>query len=385
MSIEKLEEAKRNWEEKRANFECELSITASASQKFEMQKRIQECEKEINRINATLESLKKNIGLSIDQSTIQEETTAVQLSNLLVTQKMHILHLSDLHFGTPEQAKVWYNQLAGDLTNKKELNISSLDALILSGDIANKSTSDEYEASQLFINNLCKEFPLKPEQIIIVPGNHDLNRPKSEEAYTPMQRRKFDGQTITRNGKIEPDPNYSIDVGEYVEKQDEKKYKERFFYFSNFYEAIKGNPYPLEYEKQYIIDYFPDQKLLILGLNSAWQLDHHYTNRASINMNALSNALTEIRLSTNYNNCLKIAVWHHPLDSAGNDRITDQSFMKLLAVAGFRLFLHGHIHQAETSLYRYDMNQNGRKTRSNLCWNFWRTYKRTCVWLSLAI
>ena len=65
--------------------------------------------------------------------------------------------------------------------------------------------------------------------------------------------------------------------------------------------------------------------------------------------------------NSKYNDCLKIAVWHHPLNSAGNDRITKQDFMEQLAVAGFRLFLHGHIHKAETSLYRYDMTENGRK------------------------
>lgn len=74
----------------------------------------------------------------------------------------------------------------------------------------------------------------------------------------------------------------------------------------------------------------------------------------------LVNALTQIRRNLDYKNCLKIAVWYHPLDSAYSDRITDQGFLEQLAVNGFRLFLHGHIHKAETSLFRYDMSSNGR-------------------------
>lgn len=273
---------------------------------------------------------------------------------------MYILHLSDLHFDKQEQAILWSNQLAQDLKN--ELNIQSLDALILSGDIANKSTDEEYHVAQEFLAFFCQDFPLKPEQIIIVPGNHDLNWQESESAYTPVRRKDYDGRKININGENKPDPNYAIDDGSaYVEKQDEDKYKQRFVYFSNFYKEIKKKPYPLEHEKQYVIDYFPIQKVLILGLNSAWQLDHHYKSRASINMNALSNALAEIRRNSDYGNCLKIAVWHHPLDSEYDDRITDKGFMEQLAVAGFRLFLHGHIHKAETSLYRYDMSKNGRK------------------------
>jgi hypothetical protein len=48
-----------------------------------------------------------------------------------------VLHLSDLHFGTAENAATWYSQLAEDL--QTELACSRLDALILSGDIANRS------------------------------------------------------------------------------------------------------------------------------------------------------------------------------------------------------------------------------------------------------
>ena len=290
---------------------------------------------------------------------LAKETKFTQPSKSLVP-KMHILHLSDLHFGTLDQAQLWSNQLAEDLKN--ELNISSLDALILSGDIANKSTSDEYEAAQSFLDNLRRDFPLKSDQIVIVPGNHDLNWQKSKKAYLPARRDDYDGRTITINRETKPDPNYAIDDGSaYVEKQDEDGYKERFAYFSDFYEYIKGKPYPLEYEQQCIIDCFPDKNLLILGLNSAWQLDHHYKDRASINMNALGNALTKIRRNSEYKNYLKIAVWHHPLNGAGSDRIKDQGFMEQLAKAEFRLFLHGHIHKAETSLYRYDMSPNGRK------------------------
>ena len=89
------------------------------------------------------------------------------------TRLMHILHLSDLHFGTPDQANLWSNQLAADLYNDR--NISHLDALILSGDIANYSTEEEYKAAQQFLHILRQDFPLNPEQIILVPGNHDLN------------------------------------------------------------------------------------------------------------------------------------------------------------------------------------------------------------------
>jgi len=263
---------------------------------------------------------------------------------------MHILHLSDLHFGTLDQANLWSSQLAEDLRN--DLDIPQLDALILSGDIANYSTPDEYNAAQQFLNKLRQQFPLTPEQIILVPGNHDINWEQAENAYRIERRKNYKGEL--REGCY-------IDRGDIIEIRDEEGYKQRFANFSNFYQAIKGEPYPLDYEQQGILHHLTEQNLLILGLNSAWQLDHHYKTRANIHPIALSNALDQIsRDRTTYQNCLKIAVWHHPIHSTGEDRITDAAFLDRLAVAGFRLFLHGHVHEAKTSNYRYDMTKDGR-------------------------
>lgn len=91
-----------------------------------------------------------------------------------------------------------------------------------------------------------------------------------------------------------------------------------------------------------------------MGLNSAWQLDHHYKSRASIKSEALSNALDEIRSNPECQNCQKIAVWHHPLESSFEDRIKESNFLERLAVNGFRIFLHGHVHQAQKGFYEYD-------------------------------
>ncbi|NEO78766.1 metallophosphoesterase [Moorena sp. SIO4G3] len=270
---------------------------------------------------------------------------------LIPTQTIYILHLSDLHITTSEEATLWSNQLAQDLT--EDLQIPNLDALILSGDIANYSTTEEYQAAQQFLDNLRLDFPdLDPKQIVIVPGNHDLNWKLAKQAYQLLDLEDYDGEL--------KDGHY-IKGEDVIRVRDEAKYQQRFAHFSQFYQAIKGQPYPLDYDQQAIIDYLPEQNLLILGLNSAWQLDHHFRARASIHSGALSNALTEIRRNPDYDNCLKLAVWHHPLNSDRSDRITDQGFMEQLAVAEFRLFLHGHIHKAQASVFSYDKIPGGRK------------------------
>ena len=212
---------------------------------------------------------------------------------------------------------------------------------------------EEYNAAKQFLDNLCQEFQLQPQQIVIVPGNHDLNWGLAKKAYKLIDVDEYEGELN--------EGSYIKESQSVIRIQDEKKYKQRFTHFSEFYQSIKGEPYPLEYDRQGILHHFPEQNLLILALNSAWQLDHHYKSRASINANALNKALTDIRRNPAYKDCLKLAVWHHPLNSAFEDRITDHGFMEQLAKADFRFDLHGHIEKAETRLYPYDLSAGGRK------------------------
>ncbi len=273
---------------------------------------------------------------------------------------MYILHLSDLHFGTTQDANRWYGQLADDLRgllSQLESNQSPhLDALIISGDIANKSLAEEYEAAERFINRLLPEFGLQRHQIMIVAGNHDLNWKLSEQAYGIQKREAYEGSLDNEdilNKDIIVDGNYVL-----VPKQ--REYEERFKHFSNFYENVIGKPYPRQYGQQYELRHFPEQNLLILGLNSAWKLNHHenYRSRASINPDALNNALGEINQTPTYRDSkLKIAVWHHPLNSPYEDRIKDHGFMQKLAVNNFRLAFHGHIHRANAGDYKYSLSQ----------------------------
>ena len=249
---------------------------------------------------------------------------------------MYILHLSDLLFGTKDDASRWYKQLTSDLYEK--FKCDCLDALIISGDIAKNSTPEEYEAAKEFIINLMIHFRLRWSEVVIVPGNHDLNFKKAQDAYELIRSEDYSGPR---------DESHIIDRGESVEVLDPEKYRQRFIHFSSFCRPFLERPYPLEPELQYTLHYFKNQKLLVLGLNSAWQLDHHYKFRAGINSDALGNAIRKINDNDKYKESrLKIAVWHHPLYGNSQDRIKDWHFMKQLERNGFRLILHGHIHQA---------------------------------------
>ena len=157
--------------------------------------------------------------------------------------------------------------------------------------------------------------------------------------------------------------DYFLEGDNVIGLREPSAYKERFRHFIDFYNSVKEEHYPLDPEKQGVLYHIPQANLLILGLNSCWEVDHHFKSRASISPDALSNALDTIRKEEAYQNCLKFAVWHHPLNSPDEDRIKDHGFMERLANSGFLVCLHGHIHKAGSGLYLYDHTANGRQIR----------------------
>jgi UDP-2,3-diacylglucosamine pyrophosphatase LpxH len=259
--------------------------------------------------------------------------------------RLYLLHLSDIHLGTSPQAKRYRSQLESDLKN--ELKVNRLHYLIISGDIANRSTKEEYDAAFEFVDGLVKRFGLDSSRVVIVPGNHDLNWDLSKQAY------QFTYQADLPNPLPEGEYIPAGDAGALV--RDENLYGDRFNYFSEYFykKAYLGTEYPKDYSQQSIIHECPEDKILFLALNSCWQLDHHYKSRASINSDAIANAIDKI-LEKDYRDWLKIAVWHHPI--AGQEAMNN-NFLQQLAVNGFQICMHGHIHEAIEDFYKYDQDR----------------------------
>lgn len=259
--------------------------------------------------------------------------------------KVYILHLSDVHLRTANEAAKYRLQLTTDL--RRELQVKRLDYLVISGDIGNKSTPDEYEAAVTLVGELMSRFGLESGRVVVVPGNHDLNWKLGVQAYQYVAQFELEGQE--RHGQEEQ----CIPAGDAGKLfRDERLYQQRFAYFSDvFYRKLHvGTPYPVEYAEQGILHECPSHRILFLALNSAWQIDHHYKQRCGINMDALTRALNRLD-DLDCDAWLKIAVWHHPI--AGTEAVGDD-FLQLLAIYGFKIVMHGHIHEAREGFYRYD-------------------------------
>lgn len=252
-----------------------------------------------------------------------------------------ILHLSDIHLNNPETAETWRSQLEADLRN--ELQVDRLDWLVISGDIADKSTPDEYAAAANLVTGIMDRFHIKKDKLVIVPGNHDLNWKLSRRGYRLEYLDELEQEPI--EGRSIPMGDDGILI------RDDKSYGKRFSHFGKFHFDLTGKRYPEEHSRQGIVYEFPNDGMIFLGLNSAWEIDHHFKQRSGIHPNAVDHVLDRIS-GIDCDGWLKIAVCHHPVSGPAMMKKVD--FLERLAVCGFQVILHGHIHEAQQGFYHYD-------------------------------
>lgn len=98
----------------------------------------------------------------------------------IITRSNFIMHLSDLHFGSLHRYK-----LHSEANSKSLLDIISEDlrkynnnkppaAILISGDLTSTGIEEEYNQAYEFITGLKSVNDLDINQIIIIPGNHDI-------------------------------------------------------------------------------------------------------------------------------------------------------------------------------------------------------------------
>lgn len=87
------------------------------------------------------------------------------------------LHLSDLHLGRDVyNEEVILKELLIDIKKQTELNKIKLDFVFITGDITFSGQEQEFAYVQDFLNKLQHITNVDKENIILIPGNHDVNR-----------------------------------------------------------------------------------------------------------------------------------------------------------------------------------------------------------------
>ena len=94
---------------------------------------------------------------------------------------MRLLHLSDIHFadcnGSPDTdlEGAVRERMLEDI-QRVQVQLGNVDAVLVVGDIAVRGKRADYDAAALFLDRMCRLLGLAADQIVCVPGNHDIDR-----------------------------------------------------------------------------------------------------------------------------------------------------------------------------------------------------------------
>jgi len=270
---------------------------------------------------------------------------------------VRILHISDIHNGYE-----WQYNTIDDKTKMVTENIAKFDSLdmlrnkllklspkpkyvIITGDIGHQGNSEKRkEFYKILIELSSAKILPKMNNIIIVPGNHDINTTK----ITEWNKKMVDFYSDVPNGCILPINKYeTFEISHYKEQIREYLTKSRR-------QSTKNLPFLLDRK----------EKIIIYALNSCQfcqcKVDSETIDMPRIDMGELDvmkftfEILKDI-LNVEFDKYLTICAMHHnlsPLATFEEDKkfeIMPNSGLvkKIFSECGIKILLHGHKHWPE--------------------------------------
>nr|WP_320147893.1 metallophosphoesterase [uncultured Anaeromusa sp.] len=251
---------------------------------------------------------------------------------------IHVLHISDLHFGAEANEKLNKTAIA-KRKNTLDDFINTLadfepnwypDVVVISGDIGWKGQEADYKQAEEWIEVLLQKLRLSPENLIICPGNHDLDR-------------KWTLGTKYPSGSSEAD--------EWLKVENTEVFDRPFANYINFYNRL-GIPNLYIGDQEHCLMGVREIKgLQFIVLNSAWfargggDTQNLWIGQPQLEVLKAKGQLVQKKELDN--NPITIAVLHHPKDwlheSERQSYQGRQSSYEMLA-KGCHVILSGHVH-----------------------------------------
>lgn len=269
--------------------------------------------------------------------------------------KISILHISDLHKRPGTDYDTLFESLLNDRVSLQSEGIRVPDYIAVCGDLIQGAERREeidaqYSEVRHFLELLTTHYlDGHKERMLIVPGNHDINRAASIQSMTPQ-----------------PEADYAINLKDFRlgdpllrwNWQDHSFYRitrpdvylsrlDAFIQFYNdFYNGLRAYPKAAFSGVDCIT--FPKDKIAFTLFNSCNGLDH-LNPAGDIDERAIASVSHQLR--SNYNDgLLNIALWHHHLYGGPMQmNYLSRTRIQTMANSFIRLGLFGHQHHAQVA------------------------------------
>ena len=248
--------------------------------------------------------------------------------------------------------------------------IHKCDVAVVTGDLIRGATIDEgnvsetltrqYQEVKSFLVRLSRElFDGDLSRIFVVPGNHDVCWQICSKSM----------ETVEEDGRMDiPDLLEGVNSPYRWSWNDRclyrirelDLYKSRLKHFKEFFDGLyeeQRYKFSLEDNEQVINFVTSDGKALFTGFSSLYGNDC-YDRRGRISADSVARNGLRLRESGLDRIPLKIAFWHHSLESSefGIDHLNRSEVLPLLIDRGYVVGLHGHQHKSSIVSFAYHLD-----------------------------
>jgi predicted phosphodiesterase len=247
---------------------------------------------------------------------------------------LKLLHLSDIHFMSfngkeyLDQDSDIRNELERDLDNLVK-SIGSINAILIGGDISYSGKDSEFQNADKWIKKVCKIINCSEENVLTVPGNHDIDRSKIcsvvkaiQDTFKQLKSRNEIDEKL--KGFLASDESCSIFL----------KPLNNYLNFAQKFGVVPDHN-PLFWEKDFSID---GEILRIRGINST--LISNETDDENLSKLFLGSIQTQI---SREDGVINLILCHHPPEWLIDANEVDRD---LLARTKVHLFGHKHTFNA---------------------------------------
>lgn len=263
-----------------------------------------------------------------------DNKTKKSTGNQISSKDNVILHLSDLHFGYDEKEQ---KKADREIVLKELIDVLSklrLDwkptIVCISGDIAWSAKKLDYKAAGKWFEKLFKTLDITNENVVICPGNHDVNRHEASYICRPKNPKEAD--------EVLKVPISSL-------------YNKPFNEYMNFYKQIGIPPLNFGDNISCLVGYRIIQNIRFVSCNSAWfSKDEDDEGNLWLGLKQLEYLYSKDQLpSTDVTKGgqVTIALFHHPgrwLDKNETDRFYNRTATLDYLAERCHLILTGHSH-----------------------------------------
>lgn len=272
--------------------------------------------------------------------------------------KLSILHISDLHKPEGLSYETLLDSLCDDRDRWKKERIVPPSYIVISGDLIQGAYTDDeiqeqYDEVSKFLNKLVNEF-LNGDKLclIMVPGNHDMNRACSSKSMKELVAPAAEELNILKKAYCCPQKMIRFDwkTMHFFRVENLQQYQHRFDLYKQFYDKFYGGIRicPNNSVQEAFLYKFSDERIAFAGFNSCNLLDDKNFS-GDIDEEAITSISTELRNCSN-DGYLIIGVWHHHYygDPYTLNYMSRDVFLPM-SEKGIRIGLFGHQHISEVT------------------------------------